>query len=66
MSPLNRKETEDLIVDMYYNRNKTFREIQQIVRKSPRDIKIIPNRVEPRTRTKEYTDLDKVGEVCRT
>jgi hypothetical protein len=47
MSPLNRKETEDLIVDMYYNRNKTFREIQQIVRKSPRDIKIIPNRVEP-------------------
>ena len=47
MSPLNRKETEDLIVDLYYNQNKTFREIQQIVRKSPRDIKVILNKVEP-------------------
>ena len=47
MRSLNRKETEDLIVDLYYNQKKTFREIQQIVRKSPRDIKVILNKVEP-------------------
>src|SRR3954452_25583837 len=47
MNPLNRKETEDLIIDLYYNQKKTFREIQTIVRKSPRDIKVIMNKVEP-------------------
>jgi hypothetical protein len=47
MKPLNRKETEDLIVDLYYHQNKTYREIRQIVRKSPRDIKVILNKVEP-------------------
>ena len=47
MNSLNRQETEDLIVDLYYNQKKTFREIQQIVRKSPRDIKVILNKVEP-------------------
>ena len=47
MSLLNRQETEDLILDLYYNQKKTFREIQQIVRKSPRDIKVILNKVEP-------------------
>src|SRR6476620_11504384 len=47
MRSLNRKETEDLIVDLYYNQKKTFREIQQIVRKYPRDIKVILNKVEP-------------------
>lgn len=47
MKSLNRQETEDLIVDLYYNQKKTFREIQQIVRKSPRDIKVILNKVEP-------------------
>ena len=47
MNPLNRKEIEDLIVDLYYNQKKTFREIQQIVRKSPRDIKVILNKAEP-------------------
>ena len=47
MSLLNREETEDLIIDLYYNQKKTFREIQKIVRKSPRDIKVILNKVEP-------------------
>jgi hypothetical protein len=47
MRPLNRKETEDLIIDLYYNQKKTFREIQTIVRKSPRDIKVILNKAEP-------------------
>ena len=47
MRPLNRKETEDLIVDLYYNQKKIYWEIQSIVRKSPRDIKVIVNKVEP-------------------
>jgi hypothetical protein len=47
MKSLNRKEIEDLIVDLYYNQKKTYREIQSIVRKSPRDIKVILNKVEP-------------------
>ena len=47
MEALNRQETEDLIIDLYYNQKKTFREIQKIARKSPRDIRAILNRVEP-------------------
>jgi hypothetical protein len=47
MQPLNRQETEDLILDLYYNKKKTFREIQKIVRKSPRDISNVLNKVEP-------------------
>jgi hypothetical protein len=44
---LNRHETENLVIDLYYNQKKTFREIQRIVRKSPRDIKVILNKVDP-------------------
>src|SRR5690349_16100214 len=44
---LNRQETENLVIDLYYSQKKTFREIQKIVRKSPRDIKVILNKVEP-------------------
>jgi hypothetical protein len=47
MNLLNRQETENLIIDLYYNQKKTFREIQRIVRKSPRDIKVILNKIEP-------------------
>jgi hypothetical protein len=47
MQALNRKELEDFIIDLYHNQNKTFREIQKIVRKSPRDIRAILNKVEP-------------------
>ena len=47
MNPLNRQETENLIIDLYYNHKKTFREIQRIVRKSPRDISVILNKAEP-------------------
>jgi hypothetical protein len=47
MQSLSRQETEDLIIDLYYNQKKTFREIQKIVRKSPRDIRAVLNRVEP-------------------
>ena len=41
MEGLNRQETEDYVVDLYFNQKKKFREIQKLVRKSPRDIKAI-------------------------
>lgn len=47
MELLNRQQTEDLIIELYYKQKKTFREIQRIVRKSPRDIRVILNKVEP-------------------
>ena len=47
MHRLNRQETEDLIIDLYYNQKKTFREVQKIVRKSPRDIKLILDKANP-------------------
>ena len=47
MQGLNRQETEDYVIDLYYNQKKTFREIQRIVRKSPRDLRIILDKVEP-------------------
>ena len=44
---LNRQEIEDYVIDLYHNQKKTFREIQKIVRKSPRDIRAILDKVEP-------------------
>src|ERR671918_601767 len=47
MQGLNRKELEDYIIDLYHNQKKTFREIQKIVRKSPRDLRKILDKLEP-------------------
>ena len=47
MQGLNRKELEGCVIDLYHNQNKTFREIQKIVRKSPRDIRAILDKIEP-------------------
>jgi hypothetical protein len=47
MERLNREEKENLIVDLYYNQKKTFREIQKVVKKSPRDIKAILDKADP-------------------
>jgi hypothetical protein len=47
MQPLSRQEKEDLIINLYHNQKKTFREIQKTVRKSPRDIGAILNKIEP-------------------
>src|SRR5919106_6242735 len=44
---MNRQELEDYVIELYHNQKKTFREIQKIVRKSPRDIHAILNKVEP-------------------
>ena len=38
---------EDHVIDLYYNQKKTYREIEKLVRKSPRDIRTILNKVEP-------------------
>src|ERR687891_2361951 len=43
---MNRQELEDYVIDLYHNQKKTFREIQR-VRKSPRDIRAILDKVEP-------------------
>lgn len=58
MQPLNRQQTEDLILDLYYNQKKTFREVQKITRKSPRDISNVLNKVEP-----ERSSLSKAYKV---
>ncbi len=47
MHELNRQEKEDYVIDLYYNQKKTFREVQKIVRKSPRDIKLILDKANP-------------------
>src|SRR5919106_5189049 len=47
MLGLDRKELEDYVIDLYHNQKKTFREIQKIVRKSPRDLRKILDKVEP-------------------
>jgi DNA-binding CsgD family transcriptional regulator len=36
---LSRKEKEELVLDLYFNKNKTYHEIAKIARISPRDIK---------------------------
>ena len=35
---LSRKEKEELVLDLYFNQNKTYHEIAKIARISPRDI----------------------------
>ncbi|HYZ60424.1 MAG TPA: hypothetical protein VE544_12265 [Nitrososphaeraceae archaeon] len=44
---MNRQELEDYVIELYHNQKKTFREIQKIVRKSPRNIRAILDKVEP-------------------
>ncbi|MFL6344756.1 MAG: hypothetical protein ACJ71A_04855, partial [Nitrososphaeraceae archaeon] len=38
---LSKKEKEELVLDLYFNQNKTYHEIAKIARMSPRDIKPI-------------------------
>jgi transposase len=45
MTILTRQERERLVVDLYYNQGKTYREISKEARISPRDIAIILNKV---------------------
>ena len=45
MTILTRQERERLVIDLYYNQGKTYREIAKEARISPRDIGIILNKV---------------------
>jgi DNA-directed RNA polymerase specialized sigma subunit len=45
MTILTRQERERLVVDLYYNQGKTYREISKVARISPRDIGVILNKV---------------------
>ena len=44
MTILTRQERERLVIDLYYNQGKTYREIAKEARISPRDIRIILNK----------------------
>ena len=49
---LSRKEREELVLDLYFNQNKTYQEIAKIARISPRNIKpIIDKAYQERERT---------------
>jgi DNA-directed RNA polymerase specialized sigma subunit len=45
------EELEKLVIGLYYNQNKTFREVQKIVRKSPGDIRLILDKANPHSKS---------------
>ncbi|HZC50840.1 MAG TPA: sigma factor-like helix-turn-helix DNA-binding protein [Nitrososphaeraceae archaeon] len=54
MTILTRQERERLVLDLYYNQGKTYREIAKEARISPRDIRVILNKVvEEKTKGEE-------------
>src|SRR6187200_56237 len=53
---LTRKEKEELVLDLYFNQNKTYHEIAKIARMLPRDIKpIIDKAINEKERTQHKT-----------
>jgi transposase len=57
MAILTRQERERLVLDLYYNQGKTYREISKEARISPRDIGVILNKaVEEKTEAKGQQD----------
>jgi transposase len=57
MTILTRQERERLVLDLYYNQGKTYREISKEARISPRDIGVILNKaVEEKTEAKGQQD----------
>jgi DNA-directed RNA polymerase specialized sigma subunit len=53
MTILTRQERERLVIELYYNQGKTYREISKEARISPRDIGVILNRVVEEKRQKD-------------
>src|SRR5919199_6927393 len=56
MTILTRQERERLVLDLYYNQGKTYREISKEVRISPRDIGIILNKVAEEKKTERLKE----------
>jgi hypothetical protein len=54
---LTRKEREELVLDLYFNQNKTYPEIAKIGKISPRDIKPIID--------KAYQEKERPSLCCR-
>jgi transposase len=70
MTILTRQERERLVIDLYYNQGKTYREISKEARISPRDIAIILNKVvEEKTKgwkEERQQDYNDAKETTRT
>jgi DNA-directed RNA polymerase specialized sigma subunit len=49
---MTRQERQRLVLDLYYNQGKTYREISKEARLSPRDIGVILNKVVEEKKTK--------------
>jgi len=62
MSILTRHERERLVIDLYYNQGKTYREISKEARISPRDIGVILNKViEEKTKEEGIKQQDNIN-----
>src|SRR5215204_2191710 len=58
MTILTRQERERLVLDLYYNQGKTYREISKVARISPRDIGVILNKVVEGKKTEGNEERD--------
>jgi transposase len=61
MTILTRQERERLVIDLYYNQGKTYREIAEIEHISPRDIRAIIKQEE--TGRQKYKDQQQQEEL---
>jgi hypothetical protein len=54
---LSKKEKEELVLDLYFNQNKTYQETAKIARMSPRDIKPIIDKAYQKKERTEHKSL---------
>jgi hypothetical protein len=54
---LSKKGKEELVLDLYFNQNKTYSEIAKISRMSPRDIKVIIDKAFQEKERQEHKSL---------
>jgi hypothetical protein len=57
MVVLTRREKEELVLDLYFNQNKTYRQIAEEVRMSPRDIGEIVKRASEEKERQEHKSV---------
>ena len=58
MTILTRQEREKLVLELYYNQGKTYRQISKEARISPRDIGVILNKVMEEKKTEAKVQED--------